>query len=162
MLLLKYLNSFILYNILLIIFFSITVTAIDELQIINSISYVCFHFTIIYLGLYYYHKILYLIYFLYGLGFDLLLINQIGTHLSIFILLLLFFTITKKYINNFNSKKIYFLILFILIITIFLEMLVTNVFFSYNFYYFNYLKMILISIIISYPVFIIFNKIDNL
>ncbi len=90
MLLSRYLVPFTYYNLILIILFSLSVSSIESFSIINLISYALLHFTIIYLGLYYYRRSLYSIYFLYGLGFDILLINQIGPHLFIFMTLLFF------------------------------------------------------------------------
>ena len=89
MLLKKYLNSFLLYNIFLFIVFCLSVTSIESIYFINILSYTVFHFIIIYLCLYYYKHSLYIILFMYGLGFDLLLITQIGPHLLAFMALLI-------------------------------------------------------------------------
>jgi len=162
MLLSKYLGPFTYYNIILLFLFSLSVDSIKLFSIINSISYVIFHYVIIYLGLYYYRNILYFLYFVYGLGIDLLLINQIGPHLLLFMTLLFFFKRTKKYLRNFNSQKIYITILIIQIFVIFLEMLITQFLFGYNFNLYIFLKYLLISLVISYPILIIFNTIDRL
>ena len=162
MLLSRYLFPFTYYNLILIFSFSLSVSSIESFSIINSISYIFFHFLIIYLGLYYYRRSLYSIYFLYGLGFDILLIDQIGPHLFIFMTLLFFFYLTKKYFIYFSSQRIYLLILFIQLLIILLEMLLTDFLFDYDFNLNKYLKFIFISIISSYPIFIIFSKIDNL
>ena len=162
MLLLRYLGSFTYYNLILFLLFFLSVSSIESFSIINSISYTSLHFVIIYLGLYYYRRTLYTIYFLYGLGIDILLINQIGPHLFIFMTLLSFFYLTKKYLNYLSSQKIYLLILFIQVLIILLEMLLTNLFFNYNFNLDKYIKFIFISIISSYPILFIFSKIDNL
>jgi cell shape-determining protein MreD len=162
MLLSRYLVPFTYYNLILIILFSLSVSSIESFSIINLISYALLHFTIIYLGLYYYRRSLYSIYFLYGLGFDILLINQIGPHLFIFMTLLFFFNLIKKYFIYFSYLRIYLLILFIQLLIILLEMLLTDFFFDYDFNLDKYVKFIFISIISSYPVFFIFSKIDNL
>ena len=161
MLLSRYLSSFIYYNLILFLLFSLSVSSIESFSIINLISYIFLHFVIVYLGLYYYRRTLYTIYFLYGLGIDILLINQIGPHLFIFMTLLFFFYLTKKYFNYFSPLKIYFLILFIQLLTILLEMLLTNLLFDYDFNLDKYLIILFISIISSYPIFFIFSKIDN-
>ncbi len=161
MLLSRYLTSFIYYNLIFIILFSLSVSSIESFSIINSISYISLHFLIIYLGLYYYCRTLYIIYFLYGLGFDILLINQIGPHLLIFMTLLFLFYLTKKYFVYLSSQRIFLLILFIQIIIILLEMLLADFFFDYDFNLDKYLKFVFISIISSYPIFFIFSKIDN-
>ncbi len=162
MLLSRYLVPFTYYNLILIILFSLSVGSIESFSIINSISYIFLHFVIIYLGLYYYRRTLYSIYFLYGLGIDILLINQIGPHLFIFMTLLFFFYLTKKYFIYLSSQRIYLLILLIQLLIILLEMLLTSFFFDYDFNLDKYLKFIFISIISSYPIFFIFSKIDNL
>ena len=123
MLLSRYLVPFTYYNLILIILFSLSVSSNESFSIINSISYIFLHFVIIYLGLYYYRRTLYSIYFLYGLGIDILLINQIGPHLFIFMTLLFFFYLTKKYFIFLSSQRIYFLILSIQLLIILLEML---------------------------------------
>ena len=158
----RYLVPFTYYNLILLLLFSLSVELVESFLFINSVAYVLFHYVIIYLGLYYYRNILYVIYFLYGLGIDLLLINQIGTHLPVFMVLLVFFKQTKKYFRILNSKKIYLAILLIQIITIFIEMMITFWFFGYSFDLYLYLKYIFISLLISYPIFFIFIRIDNL
>ncbi len=162
MLLSRYLIPFTYYNLTLIILFSLSVGSIESFSIINSISYIFFHFLIIYLGLYYYRRSLYSIYFLYGLGYDILLIDQIGPHLFIFMTLLFFLYLTKKHFIYFSSLRIYLLILFIQLLIILLEMLLTDFFFDYDFNLNKYLEFIFISIIFSYPIFYIFSKIDSL
>ena len=158
----RYLVPFTYYNLILLLLFSLSAELIESFLFINSVAYVSFHYVIIYLGLYYYRKILYIIYFLYGLGIDLLLINQIGIHLPVFMILLFFFKQTKKYFQILNSKKIYLAILLIQIIIIFLEMIITSWFFGYTFDLYIYFKYILISLLISYPIFFIFIRIDKL
>ena len=159
----KYLGSFTYYNLILLFLFSITVNSLESFSIINSISYVLLHLVIIYLSLYYYRKLLYIIYFFCGLGIDLLLLNnQIGPHLFVFMTILIFFNQTKKYYLNLNSQKIYLIILLAQSIIIFLEMMITHWFFDYNFELYTYIKLLFISLLISYPIFFIFSKIDNL
>ena len=162
MLLSRYLVPFTYYNLILIILFSLSIGSFESFSIINSISYIFLHFVIIYLGLYYYRRTLYSVFFVYGLGFDILLINQIGPHLFIFMTLLFFFYLTKKYYIYLSSQRIFLLILFIQILIILLEMLLTDFLFDYDFNSDKYLKFVLISIIASYPIFFIFSKIDNL
>ena len=162
MLLSRYLGSFTYYNLILIILFSLSVNSIESFSIISLVSYTLFHFVIVYLRLYYYRKVLYTIYFLYGLGIDILLINQIGPHLFIFMSLLFIFYLTKKYFMNLSSNKIYFLILFLQLLSILLEMFLVNFFFDYDFNLNKFLKILFISFISSYLIFFLFSKIDNL
>ena len=79
----RYLAPFTYYNLILLLLFSLSAELIESFLFINSLAYVSFHYVIIYLGLYYYRKILYIIYFLYGLGIDLLLINGAEDSLSV-------------------------------------------------------------------------------
>ena len=158
----RYLVPFTYYNLILLLLFSLSAELIESFLFINSVAYVSLHYVVIYLGLYYYRKILYIIYFLYGLGIDLLLINQIGIHLPVFMILLFFFKQTKKYFQILNSNKIYLAILLIQIIIIFLEMIITSWFFGYTFDLYIYFKYVLISLLISYPIFFIFIRIDKL
>ena len=82
--------------------------------------------------------------------------------LFIFMALLPFLYLAKKYLNYLSSQKIYILILFIQLLTILSEMLLTSLFFNYSFNLNKYLIIFIISIISSYPIFFIFSKIDNL
>ena len=157
----QYYNSFIIYNILLIIFFSLTVNGVPLFPILNIIFYSIFHFLIIYLGIYYYRKKLYLIYFLYGLGFDLFWINEIGPHLIVFMLALMIFYLTFKYLNNLRKMNIYLMLLITQITMILFEMIISQLMFGFSFNLNYFLEIAFLSIIFSYPVFIIFSKIDK-
>ena len=157
----QYYNSFIIYNILLIIFFSLIVNGLPLFPIVNIIFYSIFHFLIIYLGIYYYRKKLYLIYFLYGLGFDLFWINEIGPHLIVFMLALMIFYLTFKYLNNLRKMNIYLMLLITQITMILFEMIISQLMFGFSFNLNYFLEIAFLSIIFSYPVFIIFSKIDK-
>ena len=108
----QYYNSFIIYNILLIIFFSLTVNGMPLFPILNIICYSIFHFLIIYLGIYYYRKKLYHIFSLYGLGLDLFCIVAPFSFLyatirgSVFVLprKLLFVIVSDWYFRWFTCK----------------------------------------------------------
>ena len=153
-------NSFVIYNILLIIFFSLTANALSSYPIINIAFYGIFHFLLIYVGVYYYRKMLYFLYFVYGLFLDIFWINEIGPHLISFISILLFFNLIFKYLYNLNSLKIYMFLLLMQIMMIFFELLIAQILFDYYLDFDYFLKNILFSIILSYPIFIIFSKID--
>ena len=157
----KYFNSFVIYNIFLIIFFSLTVNGLPIFPIVNKIFYSIFHFLIIYLGIYYYRKKLYLIYFLYGLGFDLFWINEIGPHLIVFMLALMIFYLTFKYLNNLRKLNIYLMLLITQMTMICFEMIISQLMFGFSFQLNNVLEILFLSIILSYPIFIIFSKIDR-
>ena len=157
----KYLNAFLVYNILLIFLFSLSINYIQHLVIINLISYTLLHFLLIYLCLNYFRKTLYLVFFLYGLGIDILLLNQIGRHLLFFMLLLIFFRFTKKSFNRLNPKKIYISILFLQIIILLFEKIFAYFVFGYDFNLYSYFNLVVISFILSYPIFFLFSKIDR-
>ena len=67
---LKNLNPFVVFNILLIITFSISVNTFVEIQNINLVFYTIFHLVFIYFLFYYYHFTHYLVGFIYGILFD--------------------------------------------------------------------------------------------
>ena len=158
----QYYNSFIIYNILLIIFFSLTVNGVPLFPILNIIFYSIFHFLIIYLGIFYYRKKLYLIYFLYGLGLDLFWINEIGPHLITFMFALSIFFLIFKYLNNLRKLNIYLMLLMTQITMILFEMFISQIMFGFSFNLNDFLEIAIFSIILSYPVFYIFSKIDRL
>ena len=159
--LLRFLNSFFIYNLILVILFSLSVTSLSFLPILNIIFYVIFHFLIIYLGIYNYRNILYLIYFLYGLSLDIFWINEIGPHLIVFMGLLVFIKLIIKYLYNLDSIKIFFFLLIMQFLMILIEMLISQIMFNYSFNFNYFFQITLISILISYPVFVIFSKIDE-
>ena len=158
----QYYNSFIIYNILLIIFFSLTVNGMPLFPILNIICYSIFHFLIIYLGIYYYRKKLYLIFSLYGLGLDLFWINEIGPHLITFMFALSIFYLTFKYLNNLKKLNIYLMLLMTQITIILFEKIISQLMFGFYFNLNDFLEIAIFSIILSYPVFYIFSKIDRL
>ena len=157
-----YYNSFIIYNILLIIFFSLTVNGVPLFPILNIICYLIFHFLIIYLGIYYYKLKLYIIYFLYGLGLDFFLLNEFGPHLIVFMLLLIIFYSTFKYLNNLKTLNMYLILLVTQITIILFEKIISQLMFGFYFNLNDFLEIAIFSIILSYPVFYIFSKIDRL
>lgn len=157
-----HLNSFKLYNLLLIIIFSLLVNSNNGLDFINICLYSIYHFLIIYLGIYYYKKILFLIFFIYGLLTDIFLLNEIGPHLIIFLIFLLFISFVKKFLENLSSFKIYILILILHIIIISLENLISYIIFDYNIQLSYFVEIIIISLILSFPIFIFFSKIDRI
>ena len=158
----KYLNSFISYNILLVIFFSLSVTSIESISFLNSLSFVIFHFIIIYLSLYYYRLSLYIIFFLFGLATDLFLIHQIGPHLLTFMCLLLIISQIIKILKKFNYTKMYLVVIFIQFLLILIEMILSQLLFNYKINLINYFNLVFISLISSYPILLFLNKIDKI
>ena len=155
-----HLTSFQVYNVLLLVIFAIVVNPINDLLILYYSLYCIFHFLIIYLGIYHYRKSLYIIFFLYGLGLDLLWINEIGPHLLTFLFLLVILQFFKKYIISFNYLRIYFFLILLQILMIFIEIFLTFILFGNPMNLFFMIKLFILSLVLSYPLFIIFSKID--
>ena len=155
-----HLTSFQVYNIILLVIFAIIVNPINDLLILYYALYCILHFLIIYLGIYYFRKSLYIIFFLYGLGLDLLWINEIGPHLLTFVFLLLILQFFKKYIISFNYLRIYFFLILLQILMIFIEIFLSFILFSYPINLFFMIKVFVLSLILSYPLFLTFSKID--
>lgn len=154
-------NAFYIYNLLLIFIFSFIVNSNNSFSLIYTSLYCVFHFLIIYLGIYYNRNSLYFIFFLYGLGLDVLWLNEIGPHLIVFMFMLVFFNLTKKYWYNLNSYKIYIVIMILQFIIISLEIIFSYVFFQYIYYLNHFLQIFFISILISFPTFLFFSYIDK-
>ena len=157
-----HLNSFYIYNLLLVVFFSIIVNDDQSFSLIYSSFYCIFHFLLIYLGVYYYRKYLYLIFFLYGLGLDLLWLNEIGPHLLVFMSVLVFFNLSSKYLYNLDSFQIYIILLVLQIFMISIEIFLSYLLFGFNFDFTYLIQIIILSMILSFPIFLIFSKIDQL
>lgn len=155
------LNAFYIYNVLLIFIFSFIVNSNNSFSLIYTSLYCVFHFLIIYLGIYYYRNALYFIFFLYGLGLDVLWLNEIGPHLIVFMFMLVFFNLTKKYWYNLNSYKVYIMIMVLQFIIISLEIIFSYIFFQYIYYLNHFLQIFFMSILISFPTFLFFSYIDK-
>ena len=160
----RYLNSFNLYIIILIISLGNTIEAIIPFSLLNNFFYLFVHFLLIYLGIFYQRFLLTLIFFITGIILDLsLLASNIGPHILTFMILILFLNKINKYLFNFSSKKILILIIVILGMCLFIEeiylhFILTNYSFNLN----HYLKNIFLSLIISYPALYLFNIIDEI
>lgn len=154
-------NSFYIYNFLLIFIFSVIVNSNNSFSLIYTSFFCIFHFLIIYLGIYYYRTSLYFIFFLYGLGLDVLWLNEIGPHLIVFMFMLIFFNLIKKNWYNLNSYKIYIIIMTLQFIIISLEIIFSYVFFQYIYYLNHFVEIFFISILISLPTFLLFSYIDK-
>ena len=157
----KFLNSSIKLNIILIISFSISVNSFILFPNINNAFYVLFHLTFIYLIFYHYHYYLYVVALLYGILFDILLLNFIGAHLITFLSLLVFFVLLKKYLIRLSSYQIIFIYFITLIVLLLFEQFLANIIFDYQFNAFLILNFFLISLIIFIPTIFLFNKLDK-
>ena len=157
----KFLNSSIKLNIILIISFSISVNSFILFPNINNSFYVLFHLTFIYLIFYHYHYYLYVVSLVYGILFDILLLNYIGAHLITFLSLLVFFVLLKKYLIRLSSYQIIFIYFITLIVLLLFEQFLANIIFDYKFNAFLILNFFLISLIIFIPTIFLFNKLDK-
>ena len=155
------LNSFKIYNILLFLVFSIITNTYNSIPLLYFSFYCIFHIIFIYLVIYYYTNILYFIFFIYGLFLDIYLINEIGPHLLIIIFTLLFVNLSSKYLYSLSSFKVYIYIIILIIIMFSLEIFLSYLLFNNAFNVGLLLKLILLSLIISFPIFLIFSKIDK-
>ena len=161
---LRYLNSFNIYIIILIISLGNAIEAIIPFSLLNNIFYLFIHFLLIYLGIYYQRLLLILIFFITGIILDLsLLATNIGPHIFTFMILILFLNKINKYLFNFSSKKILILIIVILGMCLFIEEIYLHfILINYSFNLRNYVKNIFLSLIISYPALYLFNIIDEI
>ena len=156
------LEPFYIYNILLLFVFSVIVNGYSFNFYVNLIFYNIFHLLIIYLSIYYYRKLLYFIFFIYGLGLDIFWLNEVGPHLIIFMIFLFSINFTQKIMYSFNSLKIYFLIIIIQIILIGSEMILAKLLFGSNYSLFIFFQIIFLCVLLSFPTFILFSKIDKI
>ncbi len=157
----KFLNSSIKLNIILIISFSISVNSFILFPNVNNAFYVLFHLTFIYLIFYHYHYYLYVVALVYGILFDILLLNYIGAHLITFLSLLIFFVSLKKYLIKLSSYQIIFIYFITLIILLLFEQFLAKIIYDYKFNIFLILNFFLISLIIFIPTIFLFNKLDK-
>ena len=157
----KFLNPSIKLNIILIISFSISVNSFVFVPNINNASYVLFHLTFIYLIFYHYHYYLYVVAFLYGILFDIILLNNVGVHLIAFLSILIFYILMRKFLIRLSSYKIictYFLTLIsLLLFEHFLAFFINNL--KFNIY--SLLNFFIISLIIFIPTIFLFTKLDK-
>ena len=157
----KFFNSIIKLNIILIISFSISVNSFILLPNINNAFYVLFHLTFIYLIFYHYHYYLYLVALVYGILFDILLLNNIGAHIITFLFLLMLFILLRKYLIRLSSYQIIFIYFITLIVLLLFEQFLANLINDYKFNVFLILNFFVISLIIFIPTIFLFTKLDK-
>ena len=155
-------SQLIIYHCILFFSFSLSVNYFFNLEIVNYIGYVFFHMTLIYLFFYFFHFSLIFVIFLYGIFFDIFLINNISPHLITFMLFVLLFYFTKKYLLNLSSINISYIIIISTLMMFFLEFFIANLLFNYPINYENFLWIFIVFIIIFYPTLVLFSKIDKL
>ena len=152
----------IIYHLLLFFSFSLSVNYFVDLEFVNFLSYVFFHLTLIYLVFYFFQFSLIFVSFLYGIFFDIFLIDFISPHLVSFLVFVFLFYYTKKYLLNFSSIRISYIIIGITLMMFISETLIANIFFNYPINYQNLSWLFLTSLIVFFPSLFIFSKIDKL
>ena len=157
----KFFNSTIKLNIILIISFSISVNSFILVPNINNSFYVLFHLTFIYILFYHYHYYLYLVALVYGILFDILLLNNIGAHILTFLSFLILFVSLRKYLIRLSSYQIIFIYFITLIILFLIEQFLANLIHNYKFNMSSIFNFILISLIIFIPTIFLFTKLDK-
>ena len=157
----KLLNSSSKLNIILIISFSISVNSFILFPNFNNVFYILFHLALIYLIFYHYHYYLYVVALIYGILFDILLLNNIGAHLISFLSLLILFVLLKKYLIRLSSYQIIFIYFITLIILLIMEQFIANLINNYKFNMSSIFNFILISLIIFIPTVFLFTKLDK-
>lgn len=161
MLLLRVFTPYVLFNLILLFSFSVTVNSYVQIQNINIIFYIIFHLTFVYFLFYQYHYSLFIIGFIYGILLDISLINEIGSHLITFLILILLYTQLKKYLFQLNSFQISITIFVTLNIILISELVFAFLINDIYFNSFQVIKYIVISFILLVPSLFVLNKIDN-
>ena len=161
MLLLRVFTPYVLFNIILVFSFSVTINSFVQIQNINIIFYIIFHLTFIYFLFYKYHYSLFIIGFIYGILLDIFLINEIGSHLITFLILIILYTQLKKYLFQLNSFQISITVFVTLNIILISELVFAFLINDIYFNFFQVIKYIVISFILLVPSLFVLNKIDN-
>ena len=150
------------YNCILFFSFSLSVNYFINLEIVNYLAYVFFHLTLIYLFFYFFHFSLIFVIFVYGIFFDIFLVDNISPHLITFLVFVVLFYFTKKYLFNLSSINVSYIIIILTLIMFVAEALIANLLYNYPINYENFLWIFITFIIIFYPTLWIFSKIDKL
>ncbi len=157
----KVFKTYFILNIVLLFSFSISVNSLLHIQFVNILFYILFHLTFIYFLFYYYHYTHYVLGFIYGILFDIILLNSIGSHLISFMIIISIYILFKKYLLLLSSNQISIIIFitlnFILYTEIILSYFINNIYFTIP-HLVNYL---IISIIIFIPVIAVLNKLNK-
>ena len=148
----------IIYHLILFFSFSLSVNYFVNLEFINFFSYVFFHLTLIYLVFYFFHFSLIFISFLYGIFFDIFLIDFISPHLISFLFFVFLFYYTKKYLLNFFSNSISYIIIGMTLLIFFSYTLLVNIFFNFPINYQNLSWLCFTSLIIFFTWLFFFLK----
>ena len=157
----KGLKSNLIFNLILITTFSVSVNTFVEFQNINITFYILFHLSFIYFLFYHYQYTIYFNALFYGVLFDIFLLNEIGSHLLVFIILISVYNLLKKYLFLLTPYQISLTIFITLNITLFTELIIAFLFNNIDFSFFQLIKYIIISLIIFIPSIFILNKLDK-
>ena len=157
----KFFNSSSKLNIILIISFSISVNSLILFPNINNVFYVLFHLTLIYLVFYHYHYYLYFIALIYGVLFDIFLLNNIGVHLITFLSILISFISLRKYLIRLSSYQIIFIYFITLILFLLFEQLLANLLYNYKINMSSFFNFLFISLFIFIPTIFLLSKLDK-
>jgi len=155
-------SQIIIYHCILFFSFSLSVNYFLNLDIVNYLAYVFFHLTLIYLFFYFFHFSLIFVTFLYGIFFDIFLVDNISPHLITFMIFVIFFYFTKKYLLNLSSIRVSYIIIILILVMFVFEILIANLLFNYPINYENFLWIFITFIITFYPTLLLFSKIDKL
>ena len=155
-------SQILIYNCILFFSFSLSVNYFVDFEIVNYIAYVLFHLTLVYLIFYFFNFYLIFLSFLYGIFFDVFLIDNISPHLISFLIFVVLFYFTKKYLLNLSSNKVSYLIICITLILLFTEAILANLQFNYPINYLKLFWIIVTTVILFFPSLLIFSKIDKL
>ena len=150
------------YHLLLFFSFCVSLNKQTDLYYVNIFFYSLSHIIIIYLSFYYFHYLLYFIFLFYGLLFDIFLLDEIGPHLLVFVNLLLLISLIKNYLYNLNSLKVFYFIFLLIFVIYFFEMVLADLFFNYNFNFYNYFIVCITSSVILLPITFLFSKLDKI
>ena len=160
---LKLLSSQILiYNCILFFSFSLSVNYFVDFEIVNYFAYVLFHLTLVYLIFYFFNFYLIFLSFLYGIFLDIFLIDNISPHLISFLIFVVVFNFTKKYLLNLSSNKVSYLIICVTLVLLLSEAILANLQFNYPINYVKLFSIIATTVILYFPSLLIFSKIDKL
>jgi len=154
-------RPFIILNIVLLFSFSISVNTFVRFEIINLVFYIFFHIAFIYTLIFYYNISIFITGLFYGIFFDIILLKEISSHLLTFIILILLYIATKKYLFLLSSYQVSTTIFITLIITLLFELILTYIIIDINFTFIQIVKYIIISLLIFVPSIYLLNKLDK-
>tara|TARA_B100001029_G_C14798583_1_gene305824 strand:+ start:16 stop:504 length:489 start_codon:yes stop_codon:yes gene_type:complete len=157
----NYLKPVYIFHLILFLSFSISVNNLIVLSYINLAFYIIAHITIIYLSFYFFNFLLFFIFFLYGIFFDIILLNNIGPHLLVFISFLLIVYFLKTKLISLSQKNILYLVVVLTFMMLILEMILAEIILNYSFVKNQFFKITITNAIIILPIIFIFNKIDK-